>query len=177
MSKSLCFTGHRKLAGQYYSGSINTPGPWTNVYNTLYNLLRDQAIVNKFIAGGAIGFDTLAAQVVLALKFAGKPFELTVAVPFAGQESKWPRKSREIYTAICNAADNVVVVSEGSYSPQKMQIRNEWMINNTDYTLALFTRGTAAGGTFNAVQYALKERKAVGFLDPDTLDVNWELPG
>ena len=103
----------------------------------------------EVISGMALGFDTLFAEEALR---AGIP--LTAAVPFTGQENKWPETSQQRYRAICSQAE-VVVVCSGGYSPDKMQVRNQWMVDRCSILLACWDG--SRGGTCNCVEYALKQ--------------------
>ena len=177
---TLCFTGHRQLHGQYYNGNVNSPGIWTDVYKTLYALCESahtSCNVTRFIAGGAIGVDTLAAQVVLALKVKYPSIELIIARPFPSQACKWPKQSQSLSEAICRHATSIVDVSPDPYAPAKMQIRNQWMVDNSDYLLAVRDLTIIKGGTANAIQYAtIKQKVVVGVLDINTLTTEWSIP-
>jgi uncharacterized phage-like protein YoqJ len=90
-------------------------------------------------------------------------------VPFAGQESRWNAKSQTLFHEILKQCDVVKVVCEGGYAPYKMQIRNEWMVDNSHFTLAIWN-GIQKGGTWNCIQYARKQGKTVWHLHPQTLE-------
>lgn len=108
------------------------------------------------ISGMALGFDMALA--VAAIK---EGIPLVAAVPFEGQELAWPTDSwaRRVYGQILERATEVVVVSPGGYSAQKMQARNQWMVDRADRVVALWN--TTPGGTANAVRYALCTHKGV----------------
>jgi hypothetical protein len=103
------------------------------------------------IVGMAQGWDTACAE---AFIMAGVPF--VAAVPFAGQESKWPREAQVHYHYLLACAARVVTVCDGGYAPHKMQIRNAWMVDHSNTMMALWDG--SKGGTANCVHYA----KAVG---------------
>ena len=107
----------------------------------------------------ALGFDTYLAQISYKL---GIPF--IAAIPFIGQESIWPYPSKELYKDLLSKAFEVVVVSEGGYSPQKMQVRNEFMVNRSDKVLACWDGSN--GGTGNCVKYAESIGKEIIRIDP-----------
>lgn len=136
----LSATGHRpdKLGG--YSNKV------------LSNLI-DTAVAgitklnpDKIISGMALGWDTAVAIAAIKLKI-----PLIAAVPFKGQERVWTPTSKELYYKILHKAE-VVYVCDGGYAPWKLQKRNEYMINNSTTTLALWN-GTS-GGTGNCIKYA-----------------------
>jgi len=66
-----------------------------------------------------------------------------------------------------------VVVSPGSYSPEKMHVRDRWIIDNSNQLLAIWT-GTQYGGTFATIKYAEKKVKAnqdhkINIINPNDL--------
>ncbi len=154
MTFTIAFTGHRPNK----FGGFNEPNP---VRDALKASLRETLTYYKTehpdllcISGMALGFDQWAAEICIELSI---PF--TAAVPFAGQESKWPASSQGPYRALCSRAFNVHIVCEGGYAPWKMQRRNEWMIDHADLVIAAWN-GTP-GGTENAVDYAHSKKKPV----------------
>jgi len=102
---------------------------------------------SSFVSGMALGWDTATALACLSLRI-----PLTCAIPFAGQELRWPEESQRVYRWILDRASNVVIVSPGAYAPHKMDLRNRWMVDNCDRLLAL-CNGTN-GGTANCLHYA-----------------------
>jgi uncharacterized phage-like protein YoqJ len=112
------------------------------------NLVKPDAV----LSGMALGWDTAVALVAIEL---GIP--LIACLPFAGQESRWPEPSRKQYAEILAKASRIVIVSEGGYSSLKMQIRNQYMVDNSDELVALWDG--SAGGTWNCIQYAESKRK------------------
>jgi uncharacterized phage-like protein YoqJ len=141
-------TGHRphKLGG--YSSDVQK-----RLQNLAERWLSDNG-PHKVISGVALGWDTALAKAAIAL---GIP--LIAAVPFEGQESKWPKASQIVYRDLLEQADDIVFVSEAGYAPWKMQARNKWMTDNCTTLLALWD-GTS-GGTGNCIQYATKTGKPV----------------
>jgi len=96
----------------------------------------------------AIGYDICMAHACVML---GIPF--VAAVPFLGQESRWPETSRVRYASLLRRASHVQMVCEGEYAAWKMQKRNEYMMDRATLCLALYN-GKPKGGTANAVAYA-----------------------
>lgn len=106
------------------------------------------------ISGMALGWDMAFARVCCV---AGIPF--VAAVPFVGQEKTWPEQSQRAYRSILRQALDVVVVSEGAYSPQKMQIRNELVVDHSSRMVALWDGSD--GGTANCLKYAAQKQRPV----------------
>ena len=101
----------------------------------------------EVISGLALGWDT--AWAIAAIKL---DLPVIAAIPFSGQESMWPAASKQRYLLIKSLCDKVKIVSEGAYAPWKMQVRNKWMVDNSDRVAALWDG--SSGGTGNCVAYA-----------------------
>lgn len=163
----IMITGHRpgKLGG-YTENPITT---W--VYTTLESKvlqLRDTYGEIVLVSGMALGADTM-----LAIMAEIHNIPLIAAVPFEGQDSKWYPPAQKLYKKLTMYADStsdrgggLVIVSPGGYSPAKMQVRNEWMVDHADKIIAVWDG--SSGGTANCVRYALsKGRRAdITRIDP-----------
>jgi uncharacterized phage-like protein YoqJ len=111
------------------------------------------------ITGMALGVDQWAANIARKMKI---PY--IAAIPFEGQESKWPKRSQRTYRALRKLAMGETIVSPGEYSVEKMQIRNQWMVDNADAVIAVWD-GTR-GGTKNCIEYAKSQNKQIYYIDP-----------
>lgn len=119
----------------------------------------------KVITGMALGWDQAVAAASMTL---GIPF--IAAVPFDGQDRRWPTESRERYARLISAAECVEIVSTPPCDAVKaMQRRNEWMVDRAGKMMALWDGSW--GGTFNCVRCA--EKKGVPI---DNLWDRWTLP-
>jgi uncharacterized phage-like protein YoqJ len=123
-----------------------------------------------FISGMAIGADMVWAEAVMNVRDSGIPIRLIAAVPFKGQERLWSSDAQSNYRFILSNADHVEIVSSGVYSPKKMQTRNIWMVDRSLPVLAVWG-GTKSGGTWNCIQYALRQGKWVVQLHPQTFQL------
>jgi len=107
------------------------------------------------ISGMALGWDQAVAVAARGLEI---PW--TAAIPFEGQESKWPRASKIAYLKLLASATKTVVVSPGtSYGAGYMQQRNEWMVDRCQTVLALYNG--SPGGTANCLAYATAKRRTI----------------
>lgn len=152
----LGITGHRPHPNL---GGYDIPNPtYLKIYNALlenFKELNPECIVS----GMAQGTDQWAVKAAIEL---GIPF--IAAVPCDGHESMWPEESKKEYHRLLSLAQNVVVVSPGPYgyvrvgnkNVNKMHIRNQWIIDNSDELLAVWN-GYRQGGTFSAVRMAEKK--------------------
>lgn len=176
MGQTLCFTGHRpnKLGG--YSGE-RAKTIQDGIFGKLVHVVQRAIDVgfDTFISGGALGIDQIGAEAVLHRKRnpAFSHIKLIIARPFPSQACKWPRFSQENFENLCEKADKIVDVSEDPYSPEKMQIRNEWMVDNSDAVIAVWNK--SGGGTGNCVDYATKQFKPILVIDPYTLVEKWRM--
>ena len=143
----IAITGHRpgKLGNDY-----DLTSPWINrIYRQLTKIVKKYR-PDTIITGMALGIDTLWAKVGI-----DNSCDIIAAIPFEGQESVWPKKSQDRYHYILNhELVTSFMVSEGRYSPDKMQIRNEWMVDNADKLMAVWDG--SSGGTKNCIEYAQK---------------------
>lgn len=147
----LATTGHRKW------GSFD-PNPlqaWAQcrLREELVRLAPEQCL-----SGMAIGWDQWFVEACIEL---GIPF--TAVVPFAGQESTWPKLAQVHYSALLARAAEVKIVCGGGYAPWKMQKRNEWMVDRGNHLLAGWNG--SLGGTAYCYEYALSK----GFVVPNTI--------
>lgn len=109
---------------------------------------------DKVISGLAIGWDTAFAIAAIRLKI-----PVIGAVPFKGQESKWFPESVKLYNRILEKCEEVVTVSEGGYSREKMLIRDYYMVDRCTRNVVALYNGTG-GGTKHTLDYAEQQIKA-----------------
>ncbi len=107
--------------------------------------------VTRFIAGGALGFDMLAAQTVLDLKKEYPQIALILAIPCPDQTKGWPAQEMAEYERIRALADEVTVLAP-RYHRGCMLRRNDWMIDHSAYLICY--RKHTTGGTAYTVRRA-----------------------
>ncbi len=148
-----CFTGYRP---QKFPFPIKGDCPdYIRFENDLTDKLFElyDAGCKTFISGMAMGFDIIAANAVLTLRQAGKNVKLVCAVPFKGQEEKFPFAWKKRYAEILAEADEVVILSPSYYHACFMD-RNKYMVDRSDFILTFYDG--QSGGTKNTVIYAEK---------------------
>lgn len=104
-----------------------------------------------FGAGGALGFDTLAAQTVLRLKQTYPQIKLILVLPCLSQTKGWKTEDITEYERIKAAADKVVYTSQ-EYTRGCMFKRNRHLVDSSSLCIAYLTEQT--GGTAYTVEYA-----------------------
>ena len=114
--------------------------------------------VDTFLAGGALGFDTLAAQEVLRLKAAGLPqLRLVLVLPCLGQEAYWKAEDAALYRDLLRQADEAIYTAD-VYSKWCMFQRDRYLVNHSAYCLCYWNREQGErGGTAYTVGYARKQ--------------------
>ena len=88
---TVCFTGHRKL-------NENENLIKERLFSVIENLVSEG--FTRFIAGGALGFDTLAAQTVLEIRETHPHISLAIAIPHRNQAGSWSDEEKEEYKKI-----------------------------------------------------------------------------
>lgn len=145
-TNTCCFTGHRTL-------------PANKIQTIVTNLDREiDALIEKgvtnFISGGALGFDQIAASLIVAKKEMGKSVQLIFALPSKNQDAQWNEKQRELYQSLLGEADEIFYVSE-DYDPFCMKRRNKYMVERSAYCICALLHEKS--GTGQTVRFARKK--------------------
>ena len=142
--RTACFTGHR---------IIRHTDCETMLANVVQKLIHQGYCY--FLAGGARGFDSLAANTVLTLKETSYPqIHLILVLPFEQQyehETGWSEEEINFYHhAKCNAS-NIIQISP-VYKRGIYHKRNQYLIEHSSICIAYQYKQT--GGTAYTVNYA-----------------------
>ena len=143
--KTCCFTGHRDIPSGAYQHIFN------KTEETVEILIKKGYLY--FGAGGALGFDTIAAFSVLKLKERYPDIRLILVLPCYSQTRGWSSEDVRIYENIKEQADQVDYTSE-EYTRGCMHKRNRHLVDNSSACIAYLTEDK--GGTAYTVDYAQK---------------------
>jgi len=147
---TVCFTGHRVIPQDRYEA----------LKVQLTDLLDD--LISQgyryFGCGGALGFDTLAAQTVLNLKEKHPHIKLILVLPCYDQFKGWLEKDVKVFNDILKRANKVVYV-EKNYTPECMFKRNRHLVDNSSLCVSYLTKDS--GGTAYTVDYAKEKNVKV----------------
>lgn len=143
--KTCCFTGHREIPAEkfmYIKGRLD---------EELEKLINGG--ITSFCAGGAKGFDTIAAMSVLAARERHPEVRLVLILPCPEQADRWSEIDKLNYEEIKRRADEVRIVSE-HYTRFCMQQRNRALVDSASVCICYCEKNT--GGTAYTVNYAKK---------------------
>lgn len=121
-----------------------------------------------FISGVAIGFDTWAAEEVIACKKNNKSVSLECAIPCPGQDKKWSLEDKFRRKKILWKADRKTVTSD-HYHSSCYFVRNEYMVDKADVVVCCYDG--QSGGTARTVKYAKEKDKIIIQIDPNNAEV------
>ncbi len=164
--RTVCFTGHRTLPrGDELKRIIG-------VVDSMISAAYSKGY-RTFIAGGAIGFDTLAACRVIVAKKRLPDIKLWLALPCRNQTERWTRTSDlALYKRIMASAERVDYITD-FYTDSCMLERNRFMVDQSSLCIAYCIN--EKGGTAYTVNYAKK--KGLGILNIGTGSYIYEEPG
>ena len=143
--QTCCLTGHREL-----------PRDTDELVRRLTDAIcgRIEAGVRHFGVGGAVGFDTLAAEVLLNLRDTLYPQIRVIAVePFDGFTSRWTDAQRARRQALLPRYDKrVCLLPRGSR--EAYLARDRYLVDNSAHCISYCNR--TSGCTAYTVRYALR---------------------
>lgn len=164
MGKVCCFTGHRPQS--LPCGFDETHPACLRIKRQLRRLivgLIEKKDVTHFISGAALGVDMWAMELVLELKDEYPDITLEAAVPYRSQSNRWKRDARIRYRELLSECDEVTILQE-QYTSDCMLKRNRYMVDKSDYVLAVWN-GQWGNGTGSTVRYALNCEKEAYCVD------------
>ena len=141
--KTCCFTGHRDISKQERAEIKK------RTEKVIISLIEKGVIF--FGAGGAIGFDTIAAETVLELKKQYSQIRLILVLPCPEQTKGWRESDIQKYDDIKRQADKVVYTADHYYRGC-MQVRNRHLVDYSKYCICYLIK--ESGGTAFTVSYA-----------------------
>lgn len=135
-----CFTGHR-IIPENREDQIRCV-----LRIHIKNLIEDKGVTD-FIAGGALGFDTIAAETVIDLKKDYPFIKLHLYLPCFDQSAKWSMVDRYKWRMMMVKVDDYAYITESKYTPDCMQKRNRRMVDDSCYCIAYCVKQNSGTGT------------------------------
>lgn len=145
-----CFTGHR----------IIQPNHSPHLSNLLLDTVLNQYNngFTHFLAGGALGFDTIAALSVINARINHPDIKLILILPCKNQSKGWNISDINTYHNILSQSDNAIYSSE-SYVRGCMFKRNRMLVDNSSICISYQYKET--GGTAYTTKYATSKGLSV----------------
>lgn len=140
-----CFTGHRKISAD------KIPFVRRNLREAIYAACTEG--YRRFVCGGALGFDTMAAIEVLSFKKMFSDIRLILIYPCLDQDRKWSEEDKTIYKKIYEMCDECYAMSE-KYTDSCMHLRNRAMVDQSSKVIAYLKNDKS--GTAYTYNYAQK---------------------
>ncbi len=168
---SCCFTGHRPK-DLPEGGNRDKPAARRLILRLKETVEQLSAQgTQDFYCGGALGFDTWAAQAVLEQRDRA-PIRLHLILPYWGQESAWGPSDQAEYQRILRAANEVRILSE-RYYPGCMQARNRALVDRAACVIGYCVK--KGGGTAYTLAYARQQGRRIILLSAmeDQLEMNF----
>ena len=144
--QTCCFTGHRQIPPQERE---NIAEKLESVIVSLY-----QRGVRYYGAGGALGFDTVAAQTVIHLRESCPGTKLILVLPCLTQTRGWGAGDAAEYERIKVLADKIVYTTQ-QYTPGCWHKRNRHLVDHSGVCVCYLTK--ESGGTAYTVRYAKEQ--------------------
>ncbi len=156
--KKCCFSGYRpsKFPFKLNNDDVDFLVFQKHLFQTLQSLIDDGCRI--FYSGMAMGFDIIAAEAVLYFRGKVPNIKLICAVPFENQEVAFSDEWKKRYDFVLKCCDEVEVISK-NYHNGCYQIRNKYMVDNSDYIVTWYDG--QKGGTRNTLLYAEKKKRYI----------------
>lgn len=145
-ANTCCFTGHRNIRKEDE--------------DMVKAKIREQALIqlengiSTFMVGGAVGFDMLAAEVLLDLREKeGKELRLVSVLPYLEWRDRWAEEDKDREDRILERSDEIIFM-DGEVIRRTYLDRDRKMVDHSSVCIAYCTRRN--GGTAYTVRYALK---------------------
>ena len=111
--------------------------------------------VRYFGVGGAIGYDTLAAQLLFRLRMEElKDIRVILVYPFEGFTDRWSPQQKRLYARLLPYYDKKVCVAQ-SGSREAYLARDRHLVDASSYCIAYCVK--ESGGTAYTLQYAQRQ--------------------
>ena len=153
--RTVCFTGHRVIPAQH---ALRLPDL---LDYAITSLVERGATV--FRAGGAVGFDTVAAREVIRFRIDHPDVRLVLLLPCVDQDAMWSDEQRDRYSYVLRSADEVKYVSD-AYTDSCMRERNLMLAQSCDILIAYV--GRSRSGSAQTVTMAQRLGRTVYNLYP-----------
>jgi Uncharacterized protein conserved in bacteria len=161
---SACFAGPRASKMPYKDTSAE--------YDRLEVVLKAEIMtlvrigVSEFYIGGQTGIDTLAALLVLQIKEEiGTTARLHLVLPYKGMQASLSIQQWDDFEWIEQRADTVTALHK-EYVPGCYRERNRYMVERSDYLIAVAGKSVPHSGTHMTIDMAKRKGIDIAVIDP-----------
>lgn len=144
-AQSVAFTGHRTIRPEHLERLKTALAP--AIVELYEKGCRD------FYCGMAMGFDLLAAEVVIELKAICPKLRLIAAIPFHHQDRFYSETDKTRYQKALAATDERIILTT-RYDRNAYRIRNAFMIEHAAHVIAYFDASLLYTGTGQTMRMA-----------------------
>ena len=144
---TVCFTGHRTLGEDFSRERLSDMVGVAIRYG-----------YTTFLCGMAMGFDSVAFDVVCEWKKKYPDVKVVACIPCENQEKYFPEKEKEAYRERLKKADLSVYVNK-EYSSYCMNKRNRYMVDRSSVVFCYMKEKDS--GTGNTVEYAKRKKREI----------------
>ncbi|MCL2286757.1 MAG: DUF1273 domain-containing protein [Firmicutes bacterium] len=141
-----CFAGHRNISAEKIQHIIQ------RLNEEVDKLINNG--VTDFLSGGALGFDCIAASLIIAKKQQSANIRLIFALPYDGFNESWTNKQKQLLRSLLSEADEVRYTSE-KYAVDCITKRNHYLADNSAYCICALTKKISE--TAQTVRYAKEQ--------------------
>ena len=132
--QTCCFTGHRNIP----------PGEQTKILTRVRHRLIPliQSGIIYYGVGGALGFDTLVAEMLIELKKENGRLRIIEVLPFEGYRDRWTPEQQLHAKNLDKKMDKIVYVSKEP-SKSAYLTRDRHLVDCSDYCISYCTKQTS----------------------------------
>ena len=152
---SCAFTGHRRIEDRHR-------GRVEDLLSRAIGYAYGEGC-RRFITGGALGFDTLAAKEIIRFRMSHPDVTLLIVLPCKNQSDAWSCSQVSLYEYTLANADEIEYVFD-EYKDGCMRERNQRLVDYCDMLIAYASRPYS--GAAQTVRMATKAGKIVYNLYP-----------
>lgn len=158
--QTCCFTGHRNIP------TDEVPIVMQQTEHHIRELVKRG--VTFFGVGGAIGYDTLSAQLLFKLRKTSYPhIKIILVYPFDGFTSRWSKDQQREYARLLPQYDKIVKITQTDSKASYLQ-RDRHLVDCSAHCICYCNR--QSGGTAYTVRYA--RSKGVSIWNTASFDIS-----
>jgi uncharacterized phage-like protein YoqJ len=167
---ALCITGLRaeKLFGAGYTDKVYSSTVIKQLIAVMVRFLEKNSQIKKVYIGMSSGIDLLFGIAIHKYRERNpnREIDLYCVIPGRNQDRFFTREEKAQYKFIIDkVATTVIRLSDEQINPKLFIERNQYMVDNSDLTLAFWDFNKSRSGTYNTMCYSRKQKQPVYLFD------------